>query len=161
MKFGAKIVGQGETITANVRATSLKADDVITALQKGAEILQTAVRRKVDEKASTSRKRTYKLTKAITFTPPTGGPAYGVTHIGWEKTRLPRESTRNRNEGGRSRGKRVVSTVDDVGRILEYSPNRQLRHMEEGSDEAMDEAVASVEDTLDEIINGICGAHGL
>lgn len=159
MRFEAKTVNDTRKIEAAVSLTSLKPGEISAALETGARKIQKATQQTVAFKARSHPRG--QLGKSITYTKPTGGPAFGVTHMGWEKLKLKKASTRNRREGGVYKGKRVVSTVDDYARILEYSPNYQLRHAEEAFEANADAACAAIEKDLDEAVARLTNRIGL
>ena len=89
---------------------------------RAARLLAESVRTEVRVKA---QHQTGRLEKSISHFSYAG--SYGVgAYVGWERIPLGRKSS-FKDINGRIR---KVNTVADVGRILEYSQTRVLRHME-------------------------------
>lgn len=76
---------------------------------------------------------------------------YGVgAYVGWERKTLRRKASAFQDVNGRIR---KVSTVADVGGILEYSGTRQLRHMQPAYQAKEDELADYIENEIDKLLD--------
>ena len=112
-----------------------------------AERLAEAARAEVRSKA---RQQTGQLESSINHFSYAG--RYGVgAYVGWERTPLKRKGSYE-DASGRIR---KVSTVADVGRILEYSQTRKLRHIKPAYAAKENELAEHIEHEIDSFLDRI------
>lgn len=119
------------------------------------QIVVENVRQKVRTRA---KRATGKLESAVTMGEPEFDRNAVVVGFGWEAMpvkKRPRSAWYRDRRRKSPRKYRPVSTVDDYARILEYSPTRQLRHMEEGFSERADEAAAIIQSKINALIDEV------
>lgn len=71
-------------------------------------------------------------------------------YVGWERKSLRRKASSFQDANGRVR---KVSTVADVGGILEYSGTRQLRHIQPAYQAMEDELTDYIESEIDKLLD--------
>lgn len=119
------------------------------------QIVVENVRQKVRSRA---KRATGKLESAVTMNDPEFVNNAVEVGFGWEALPVKKrpKSAFYRDRRRKSTQKyRSVSTVDDYARILEYSPTRKLRHMEEGFSDKADEATAMIQSNINTLIDEI------
>lgn len=133
-----------------LRALSLEGIDLTNEFRniagRAAEKLSVETRAIVKAKA---KRRTGTLEGAIghfTYVNASGAGAY----VGWERKTLRRKASAFQDVNGRIR---KVSTVADVGGILEYSGTRQLRHMQPAYQAKEDELADYIENEIDKLLD--------
>lgn len=142
------------TVSAEAReelqALSLDGIDLTNAFRgiasSAAEKLASESRSLVKAKA---KQRTGTLEGAIghfSYANASGAGAY----VGWERKKLRRKASTFQDRNGRIR---KVSTVADVGGILEYSGTRQLRHIQPAYQAKEDELADYIENEIDKLLD--------
>lgn len=137
MNVRFQALGDMSLVDQELRALAAAAEDAVLeeALQAGAEIMLNSIRAEVSAKAKDS---TGKLASGLKFRLDKSyltGRAYRAA-FGWDKTPV------RRSKAGK------VTVVSDYGPVLEYSTNRQLRHLETGFEAAQADAEAAMKTVI-------------
>lgn len=142
MRLRASALGDAQLIDQELQRLAAAADDDVVeeALRAGGDIVVDSIRARISASArqssgGLSRSIKYRLNKSWLT-----GRAYSVT-FGWDKLAV------RRSKKGRT------TYASDYGPVLEFSANRQLRHLEQGFEDAQADAEVAMKQTIEKAMN--------